>query len=395
MEKQARLKSHQGRGFTKPRGLLLPSLRRALPLLLLAVLINLPESPGAWAASTIGLSLPIAPSPQVVYSVLSGDESDLLMASAATPAHTRLLARVQHQQGYGLRARVSPQGDRVAYLRLPPGSGDPSTLGELWALNIASGSRWRIGEGYDLFSPPLWSPGGDSVVIRQRTGGDAGFRLLTIAMETGATNPLITVPEALSGQPIGWDQQHHAFYYTVLTPLGTDVYRLDLSTREAALAFHASDGTARDFQLDAAGQRLSYTEVLPAGGPSSRVVTVDLQRQERSLMEATLGAFSPVWKKGGAGMTVGTAGTSLPYDRGSGLQVQSAREALGSAASLPGTLIAPVAWSPGGDFLAARLLLGDRPDQLKGEQLVLLAPGEGRPIQLTGGGYAEFAGWAP
>src|SRR3989338_5287105 len=46
--------------------------------------------------------------PRIVYTELAGQQSTLWIASAADPSRARRIATVGHREGYGLRARLSP-----------------------------------------------------------------------------------------------------------------------------------------------------------------------------------------------------------------------------------------------------------------------------------------------
>ena len=364
-------------------------LRQALYVILLLGLLALPESPRTWAAS-FGESFPETGTPLLVYSVLQEGMSELRAAPATDPARSSTLARVQHQAGFGLRARVSPQGDRLAYLVLPVGSRDPSREGELWLLNLSSGEQRRLTGGVDVQGMPVWSPEGAAVAVRQRAG--EGFALRAVDTRNGKITPLVAVTEALTVQAIGWATEAADFYYAVYTQQGTDVYRYAPAAGTGRLALHASNLVARDFKLDGAGKRLLYTELLPPGGPPTRTVVAELSGAELRVLEAASGGFSPTWSSDTKSITLGTAGGLLPQTSGHSLRLQSVQEATG--VSVPGGLVAPLAWSPGGDYLAARLLTGDGPDRVTSEQLVVLQPGDSKPIAVTGDGHTTFAGWA-
>ncbi len=345
----------------------------------------MPESPWALAASTRPTSDTLSPvtRPQLVYTTFEGATSSIWIAPIATLPRARLLATIDQQPGFGARGRVSPKGDVIAYLALPVGSRDPASQGELWVLSTLGGSPRTISGGFDMLSPPLWSPDGTRVALRQVSDGDIGFTFVAIDVTSGAMTTLAANDDALSGQPIGWAGD--AFYYSTITPRGTDVYRVD-GASASTLAFHASDGIARDFRISPTEDRLLYAEMSP-GDPAPRSVVISLSGQPQP--ERLSGAFSSVWS--GGTITAGTTQSSLPQQHEG---VSTLQQTLGSAPLPANTLMAPLAWSQDNRYLAAQLLNGDTPSRATASALVVLSPGGASPAIVAPGGYAEFAGWA-
>jgi hypothetical protein len=209
-------------------------------LVALVLAVGLLSSGSNWA--------PLTPSPRFIYSLLEG-AYDSLWEAAAGSLPGRRLAEVPHREGYGVRARVSPDGRSVAFNVWPAGASP-----ELWVLTLATGETRRLAAGIDLPSPPLWSPGGSRVLVRTSSPDmpKETFRALSVDAATGEVS--IAVPDVVADGVylIGWIDGGLA--YAVIDG-GTDVYR------DAERVAHLSDGIARDFSLSADGA-LAFREVI-------------------------------------------------------------------------------------------------------------------------------------
>lgn len=379
---------------------------RALGLVLTGALLALAFfgarfiSPSATAeAVSQGIPHSIRPgqAPLLVYTVLEGQRSSIWVAPATNLGQARRLALVDHREGYGLKASLSPSGKLLAYLVLPLGAVDPFTHAVLWTFDLESNSAHRLLEGVDLLSAPVWSPDERRIVVR-RSGTDGQqplHTLLAVDREQGTVQTLMDDDTALGIYPIGWAGQATAFYYARLTQQGTEVRRVSGQTQSDDHVSHISDGIARDFRLSPPGERLLYGEYVSGSVMTYQVRSLDLASGEgSSVLESTGALVSAVWRPDGTQVTLSTAPAhGRVQGEVSTVGVGGTRRVEGQVMASAGSFFAPLAWSGTGAFLAARQLYGDSVTSVTGERLVVVSSATGDTLTVQARGFAEFVGW--
>jgi hypothetical protein len=179
-----------------------------------------------------GLIPPAPAGPSFLYTVLDGPASTIWSSDGP-----RLIAAVDHLDGYGIRGNVSPDGSHLAYTRL-------AASGELWLLRLFDGAHRHLVSDVDVHSAPVWSPDASRVTARR------GTEVLSVSVQTGETVTAVPASRAQGVYPFAW--HHDGLYYAVIAG-GTAVYR------DGRHLLRASEGIARDFRFE--GDRLLYTDL--------------------------------------------------------------------------------------------------------------------------------------
>ena len=340
--------------------------------------------------------------------------SGLWIASADAPQQPVRILTVAHKAGYGLRGAVSPDGQFIAYLRLPASATDPMTQGELWRVRSDGSEQQRLFLGVDMYRAPVWSPDSETLAVRQgqREGDEITYALTAVDVATATARPLISGQRVDGLYPIGWGADG-AFYAATIMPRGTDILRADSRRAGPAIAsagagaatpvLHASDGIARDFQLAAATLQLAYAEYLPGAAQPYRLRTADLARGSSTVMlSSQWPLLHPQWRANGT-LHFGTSPQDVRFQ--GGLGALSPQSVTGTALSVPpGHLFVPNAASSDGRFVAGQLFAGV--SRVSGEPVTaprlvvadLAAEASNatealQPLSTTG--PAEFLGWLP
>ena len=116
--------------------------------------------------------------------------SGLWIASADAPQQPVRILTVPHKVGYGLRGAVSPDGQFIAYLRLPASARDPMTQGELWRVRSDGSEPQLLFLGVDMYRAPVWSPDSETLAVRQgnREGDGITYALTAVDVATATSD---------------------------------------------------------------------------------------------------------------------------------------------------------------------------------------------------------------
>jgi len=322
-----------------------------------------------------------------VYQELAGEETAFWAADPQKPQNKRALLTVQHREGYGPRAGLSPKGTHLAYTILPTSARDAPSTAELWVGELTTGKTQLLQTGVELRSTPLWSPDGGTILfvrLYERSSYTLETELATVPLKGGEAHSLIRDATSQGLYPIGWSPDGRRAYFSRVTPQGTDVASVTTSG-EVATVLHASDGIAREFLLSPDGSRVLYTSGPPPGKAGRyRVESADLATgRKETLAEGVSDHFSPIWRADGRAVTLSQEGGVASIEPG-GVSALIA-PAPGDSDDLP------LAWSPEGRFLAVRSLEKAQ-GRYVSERLAIASPSGGRTNVETNG-HAEFVGW--
>lgn len=316
-----------------------------------------------------------------VYQADDGSSMELWLAGAARGSARRLLVTAQHVSGWSGRAAISPDGETIAYTRLPVGAGDPDRAAELWVVRVVGGDPSLVAAGIDLRSALVWSM--DSASVLYQRVGETGVQLWRQDLRSGATQ-LVTEPSTgVSILPIGYAKASNTLLGARFDSQGTDIVRLAGDGDEQEV-MHISDGTARDLELSPDAKHVAY--LYPDGRsepPISRAGIVDLQNGTIELLPDTWGEIVGVaWRPDGA-LLIGSDGERAGLRTDGGLWVY--REDAGGFDQ-------PLASSPSGQAVATRHFSGRSAGE-PGTAADLILRKDGSGVPIVAGMAARFVGW--
>jgi len=167
--------------------------------------------------------------PKLVYAETDGVHgiSRIWLANIGDLLNQRkLLATVQHKPGYGLNGKVSPDGNKIAYILVPPGSSERSARtdgNELWLLNSDGSHPYKLTDQIGYLG--MWAPDSKSLIVGRWISAEnnespvSGLRQELFLVHTADSEMklLITGEPSANLQPDGCSKDEQVFYYAVQT----------------------------------------------------------------------------------------------------------------------------------------------------------------------------------
>ena len=315
------------------------------------------------------------------------------LVSPSNPDERRLVATIDHVEGWGINPAFSVAGGLAAYTVLPPGSiPRRDSPAELWLLDLGSGETSRIARDADLLAPPAFDAEGRKLLYRS-TKPAGSQELVSVDLASRVRRTVHVYEGAFGVHPIGYTVDDQVLF-AELSTRGTDVYRVTEGASPVLIA-HASDQIARDWRISPGGNELSYlAPELLAERWVHRASVLDLPNGAPRALPATPAPlaeqFGPVWTPDGLAVTLGRE----PLDASSASVLTLALDG-GAAESLASPRVGfdvPLAWSPTGGYLLARSFDGASSYQPGRESMVVIGT-DGTRTALPTASELIFIGW--
>lgn len=192
---------------------------------------------------------------RLIYTEQAGGVTTFWSVSPDDLGSRQALARVRHDPEWGVRASLSPDGRRIAYLAAPSGSRDPDRAATLTILDPSGRSSVRLAGGLDLRATPVWWPRERRLVVQRVDAGGLAM-LVSVAYAGGDLRPLAApqpghrlyaIGEEASGALAVADLSADGAMLRLLSPGDAAEERVDLGA-----------GVARAFSLSPDGGVLAY-----------------------------------------------------------------------------------------------------------------------------------------
>lgn len=359
-----------------------------------------------------------------VYSRFGNEEDVVWMVNPAAPKKRVEVARLPHEPGWPVKATLSPDGTKIAYVAMRAAGTQPAYQADAFVLDLEEENELlatkRVAEFVDLGAAPRWSPDGQLVYLRQNIENFVGVIMVDLR-ELPPPGPTATpIPEdapppvrtvlfrhnsrALDYTTLGFDPEEPILYFVQIqggTQGGSYLGRYEPATGGAvATATAVADATATAVDATATALAETATPVptpTPTPGPSPLatptaypdvpgdvfLVLSDQIGHDYDLSpDATRVCFSV------QGLSEGEFVTRTYVADIPGLQV----EPLAAPQSLSGDQLRPT-WHPKGDRISfGRLPRGEEPG---GVVVLPLGEGEADMLAAPEAGFDEPVAWAP
>ena len=178
-------------------------------------------------------SVPTMPAPlQTGLSILYAETDDskgmttLWLADIKDLDSRRALITLEHKIGYGPSGAISPDGRRLAYVLIPPGTDERAARtsgGELWVMDVEGMDRRKLADKVGYLA--MWSPDsaaliyGRMVPLERPKDPQITYRTEFYLISTKeARQSLILANDTDYGvSPVGWSSDAKLFYYAAVS----------------------------------------------------------------------------------------------------------------------------------------------------------------------------------
>ena len=355
-----------------------------------------PETPAAGASPSAPDASPTAPpllETAVLYSEFESSQDTLRLAPISNLQEPRTITAIPHTPLWGISASLSPDGQQVAYVVLPPTVPDPERAAndqaEVWVQPLAGGEPRRLAQNADVRVAPVWSPDGSALVYQRFSQEGDSLTLFRVNVGDGAVSALASPGGTAAAFPLAFAPSSDRFYVTQPSEGGTDILAIDTNDGSVQTVTMIAGGIARGWRLSPDG--LSIAFVHQVSGQEWEVAIASLSEGSVSRLDSPAipsgqVLFGPVWHPQQPLLSVGAA----PGDGGGVLNLPLSGE---GGERLPGPaegFDVPLAWSPNGDYLVVQQF-SEYPVQRRPSLYLLTASGERQ--RLAEGSEVTFIGW--
>jgi len=207
-------------------------------------------------------------------------------------------------------ARISPDGERVAYVVSTPSLTKNEHEGALFVVSSGGGGPVRLGDAVKIFNVPVpvprlrWSPDGAMVSVMTLANGRP--QVAAVPIDGGAPHALTTAAEGVFGYE--WSPDGQRIAYLTRDPMpedearrrrdGSFVIRADAPDRPARLAVQDIGGSARvltppahyvdGFSWSPDGRELAYSAAPKSGFTApyyTRIYAIALDGSSRAIVD--------------------------------------------------------------------------------------------------------------
>jgi len=355
-----------------------------------------PETPAAGASPSAPDASPTATTlleTAVLYSEFESSQDTLRLAPISNLLESRSITAIPHAPLWGISASLSPDGQQVAYVVLPPTVPDPERAAndqaEVWLQPLAGGEPRRLAENADVRVVPVWSSDGGALVFQSLSQESNSLTLFRVNVSDGSLSVLAILDGAAAPLPLAFAPSSDRFYVAQSSGGAADLLAIDTADGSVRTVTSIAGGSARGWRLSPDGLSIALVhqnhdqewEVAIASLSEGSVSRLD----SRAIPSGQV-LFGPVWHPQQPLLSVGAA----PGDGGGVVNLPLSGE---GGERLPGPaqgFDVPLAWSTNGDYLIVQQF-SEYPSQRRPSLYILTTGGERQ--RLAEGSEVTFIGW--
>lgn len=255
---------------------------------------------------------PLSPGLKIVYGETDGANGTTaiwLVNVTDILAERKLLATINHKAGYEVRGKVSPNGNKIAYIVVPPTTSEKSARtngGELWIMNLDGSEPRMIANQIGYLG--MWAPDSKSITVSRwipiESSGVpvSGWRKEIYLVETEKSEIKLLVADEKSSdiQPVGWSGNEQVFYYVVRATITSawELWAVNISNGSTYLQVSSPVETNDIPTISPDGSWLLFTAIKD-GQPTLIMLSIDGKQQKNIAQSTTSGEsvsqFTGIW----------------------------------------------------------------------------------------------------
>ena len=329
----------------------------------------------------------------MLYSEFESSQDTIRLAPISNLQEPRTITAIPHTPLWGISASLSPDGQQVAYVVLPPTVPDPERAAndqaEVWVQPLAGGEPRRLAQNADVRVAPVWSPDGGALVFQNLSQESNSLTLFRVNVSDGSVSVLATLDGAAAPLPLAFAPNGGRFYVAQSSEGAADLLAIDTADGSVRTVTRIAGGRARGWRLSPDG--LSMALVHQNRDQEWEVAIASLSEGSVSRLGSRAipsgqVLFGPVWHSQQPLLSVGAA----PGGGGGVLNLPLSDE---GEERLPGPaqgFDVPLAWSPNGDYLVVQQF-SEYPPQRRPNLYLLTTSGERQ--RLAEESEVTFIGW--
>jgi len=186
----------------------------------------------------------------------------------------RFSARDVFELEYATEPRISPDGERIVYVRRSNDIMTDRTRSNIWIVNADGSNHRPLLSGTENYSSPRWSPDGNRLAYL--SNADRGSQLYVRWMDTGQTALLTNIQSSASN--ISWSPDGNSIAFTMNVEFDATPFSVSMPDRPEGAEWSPTFKyiTETRYQADGSGildPAYSHIFVVPAEGGTPRQLT--------------------------------------------------------------------------------------------------------------------------
>ncbi len=310
---------------------------------------------------------PLPPGPKVVYGETDGAAGNTLiwLASTTNPELRRVLTTFTHKVGYGVQGAVSPDGNKIAYLVIPPDASERAARtagGELWVMNSNGTDPHKIADQVGYIG--MWAPDSQTLVygrlLSQVQPTEEPYRRELYAIDLDGNQKLIVSEERAYIAPVGWSPDSQRLFYLRSGPEGApELWEVEISTGATWLQRDLPSSLASGVSLSPDGTHLMLSTldrrepihqyalvIVPVEGGEGRAIL------RGAIGEGPINRYAAIWSPDGQSILAHIPPQAEQTARLERIDLRTGqRHTVPTEAVSGDEFFIPRSWSPDGEWL--------------------------------------------
>ncbi|KKK68244.1 hypothetical protein LCGC14_2946010, partial [marine sediment metagenome] len=259
----------------------------------------------------------------MLYTEFESSQDTIRLVPLSNVLEPRSIAVIPHAPFWGISASLSPDGQQVAYVVLPPIVPHPERAAddqaEVWVQPVSGGEPRRLAKNAGVRVAPVWSPDSGTLVFQSFSRDSNSLTLFRVNIGDGAVSVLASLGAA-AAFPLAFAPNSDQFYVAQTSEGGTDLLAINTADGSVQTVARVAGGIARGWRPSPDGVSIAFVNQISAQEWEIAIASLaegSVSRLDSQAIPSGRELFSPVWHPQQPLLTVGTApsdgGGVLPF----------------------------------------------------------------------------------